>query len=575
MARMMPLSRSWQRVSLNMRWACRVLLLSLVMLQVRMPAEALGGVRRLGEQPCARALPVVRLRGGGGESPMELEDGEAPRGGLQRTIALMEQEMQLAAASMNFEDAARLRDAIGVLRRGVAEPGGYNRASEDAMSFDWERAQGHPPALQQPGPTARPGMPQAAPHTGAAPLDASRLWPESDAALREPAPGPDVDQADRAVAKMLSEARTAMLRADAGTEINICKVTKAFDAELERLVAAGVQAPSGQAVACLRLLIDTLAAASSSAANSRAVSLGAGPFAHLAPVLVEKVRLVLLTIGFSTAAGQVDTLELPEDYPRYILREAQGSVELKLEHLAPCAPPTPQQPTLTMHINEREVVVLLPSNAPLTLPQVPEDVYNFTARDLMDLLESNKKKYEEDSMLMTQEMRQRRCRGPAGVSHSMCRLRVRLSDGAMLEATFGAQEGVNAVLAVLEHVFLPSAPKPVLTTMPPVRVLHPPSGAAPAEAQGAQGVTETMHSLGLVPAGIINCRGQDGLRLDCSYLKPGSLSPHGPVHVAMCWSTTSPCIMRCAALLTPLLWSSLTNFPLVSWLPCALLTPLL
>ena len=118
MARMMPLSRSWQRVSLNMRWACRVLLLSLVMLQVRMPAEALGGVRRLGEQPCARALPVVRLRGGGGESPMELEDGEAPRGGLQRTIALMEQEMQQAAASMNFENAARLRDAIGVLRRG-------------------------------------------------------------------------------------------------------------------------------------------------------------------------------------------------------------------------------------------------------------------------------------------------------------------------------------------------------------------------------------------------------------------------------------------------------------------------
>jgi excinuclease UvrABC nuclease subunit len=30
----------------------------------------------------------------------------------------MEQEMQQAAASMNFENAARLRDAIGVLRRG-------------------------------------------------------------------------------------------------------------------------------------------------------------------------------------------------------------------------------------------------------------------------------------------------------------------------------------------------------------------------------------------------------------------------------------------------------------------------
>jgi hypothetical protein len=36
----------------------------------------------------------------------------------QRMIALMEQEMQQAAASMNFENAARLRDAIGVLRRG-------------------------------------------------------------------------------------------------------------------------------------------------------------------------------------------------------------------------------------------------------------------------------------------------------------------------------------------------------------------------------------------------------------------------------------------------------------------------
>ena len=467
----------------------------------------------------ARCSRVVCLRGGG---PMDVDDGSTPPpGGLQRTIALMEQEMQQAVADMKFEDAARLRDAISVLKQGgvAAAPGGDGPDAEPQVSFDWERARGIPPAvLQQPSPAARPGKPDEKPSTGPAPpLDAS-LWPASDAALREPAPGPDVDQADRAVAARLSEARNAMLHAGAGTELNICKVAKAFDAELERLVAAASQAPSGQAVACLRSLLETLAAVSSSAAKSR-VSLGAGPFAPLAPALVEGVRSVLLTIGFGPAAGgQAGALELADGYPLYILREAQGSVELMLERLVPHAPPVPKEPTLMMHMDAREVVLRLPSEAPLTLPEVPEDVYNFTARDLMDVLESNQKKYEEASMLMTQEMRQRRARGPTpAASHTTCRLRVRLSDGAMLEATFAAQEGVSAVLAVLEHVFLPSAPKPVLTTMPPVRRLHPPSAAEATEAHAA----ETMSSLGLVPAGVMNCRGQDGLRLDSSCLKPG------------------------------------------------------
>jgi len=49
------------------------------------------------------------------------DDGEkkAQGDGMQCTIAMLEKEMRKAAAAMNFEDAARLRDAINALKQGT------------------------------------------------------------------------------------------------------------------------------------------------------------------------------------------------------------------------------------------------------------------------------------------------------------------------------------------------------------------------------------------------------------------------------------------------------------------------
>jgi len=193
-----------------------------------------------------------------------------------------------------------------------------------------------------------------------------------------------------------------------------------------------------------------------------------------------------------------------------------------------------------MEFGQRQVVLILPPDCTAEVPEVPEDVYTFTARDLMDVLESNKKKYEEASLLMTSGMRQRRAQGSRASTHSTCRVRLRLTDGAMLEASFGVDEGVDAMLSVLAHVLHESAPQPVLRTMPPVQVLTEVTRVATHGSIAAMthvsmtDVSEvpvqhhtvgchTMTSLGLVPGGIINCRGLGGVSLDASCLKPSAL----------------------------------------------------
>jgi hypothetical protein len=137
-------------------------------------------------------------------------------------------------------------------------------------------------------------------------------------------------------------------------------------------------------------------------------------------------------------------------------------------------------------------------------------------------------------------MRQRRAQGARASTHSTCRVRLRLTDGAMLEASFGVDEGVDAMLSVLAHVLHESAPQPVLRTMPPVQVLTEVTrGATHASIAAMTDVSmtdvsevpvqhhtvgcHTMTSLGLVPGGIINCRGLGGVSLDASCLKPGAL----------------------------------------------------
>jgi len=451
-----------------------------------------------------------RLRGGGGDgssTPMECE--EEPTG-LGRTIALMEQEMKQAAADMKFEDAARLRDAIEVLRRGATTSAvpcdGTAAESEEALTFDWERARGVAP-IQVPRRPAR--REESSGRRAASPRDLSR-WPTSDAAFAEMETDDKADKADRATIDMLNEARNAMHRADAGDKPNLSQVIKAFDAALERLVEQGVKDNAAHLVACLRLLQQELS--SISKGESRRLNLSAGDFTRLSPQLLQAAGETLETIGFVPHVSQ-GVLELADDYPLYVLREAEGSLELKLGHLDPPRDSTPPAPSIRMSFEERGVVLLVPPAGPVKVPEVPDDVYNFTARDLMDVLESNKKYYEDASLLMTSGMRQRRNDHSRPSNHSTCRVRVRLADGAMLEAAFDVSEGVNALLAVLDRVFAEASPEVVLTTPPPVQVLTQENAAARP--------WHTMASLGLVPAGVLNCRGLGGKRLDSTCLRQG------------------------------------------------------
>lgn len=453
--------------------------------------------------------PQLCLRGGG--TPMEWEAPDGQGEGLHRTIALMEQEMQQAAADMKFEDAARLRDAIEVLKQGTGKTRHNAAAEGEILTFDWERARGVTPIQVPPRVSSTAETPG---RRAASPEDLSK-WPASEAAFAEMVTDERVDQADRAMVNVLNAARSAMLRAETGDKLSLSEAVRAFDTALELMVEEGTKEDSGKLLTCLRLLQRQLA--SILKGQSRTVNLSAGDLSHMSPRLLHLAGEALLTIGFVPHGDAVDLLQLADEYPLYLLREAEGSLELKIGHLDPPQHSTPPPPGIYLPLEQRGVVLLVPPDGPIKLPEVPEDVYNFTARDLMDVLESNKKYYEETSTLMTSGMRQRR-ENPARLSnHSTCRVRVRLTDGAMVEATYDVREGINALVSVLGQVFVESSPEPVLTTMPPVRVLtqepSSPAGERPS-------LWHTMTSLGLVPAGIINCRGLEGRRLDSTFVKP-------------------------------------------------------
>ena len=109
----------------------------------------------LPSQLAVARFPV--LRGGQPSPPCQdddvmHDDGEkkAQGDGMQSTIAMLEKEMSKAAAAMNFEDAARLRDAIIALKQGTAAARGQGlgeNKEEAMMTFDWERKRGEAPVL--------------------------------------------------------------------------------------------------------------------------------------------------------------------------------------------------------------------------------------------------------------------------------------------------------------------------------------------------------------------------------------------------------------------------------------------
>lgn len=478
-----------------------------------------------------RGFSAIALRGGGGAgegAPMEMDDAPGQSEVLSRSIEMMEAQMQKAAAEMKFEDAARLRDVITVLKQGAgpaAEASAANGKRPDAhsepkLTFDWERKRGVAPVLQSQD--TRP-VQSGSPHKRSVPESPeASLFPASDAAFAEEGRAKGVEPVDRAIANALNEARHAMQHADDGGELNICNVIRAFDAALEHLVGEGSKDSPLQLVACLRLLLQTVSSVSHT--EARVIDLAAEPFSQFEAPLLQLVREALMSIGFNARSDGLHKLQLVDDYPLYVLREAQGSIEIKLAHVEPHVAPTQQQASLGMELEERDVVVLVARQGPVQVPEVPEEVYNFTARDLIDVLESNKKMLEESSTLMTSEMRQRRMHAHRASIHTTCRVRMRLSDGTLLESSFAPHEGVAALHSVLAHVLRPGAPEPVLTTMLPVKVLTTVTTPSTPAASGEQKTddpkeleADTMQSLGLVPTGIINCRGAGGRPLgrDC------------------------------------------------------------
>ena len=474
----------------------------------------------------ARALRANHLRGGSGsgdDAPMEWEGegaqnkvGEEHGQGLQRSIELMEHEMQKAVHQMKFEEAARLRDAIAILKQGVgvegSKPKGSARQQESAgsLTFDWERLRGEPPITQTPK-EARP--PSAAVQDVPAPTDVG-IWPESDAGVDSTVT--TVSREDKAMAQTLEQARRAMQQVSTDGELDIQLIIKRFDQALDSLVADARTSSPDSLLACLRALVQALASISQSPLSVQgSVDLGGGPFCEAGPKTLDLLRGALQVLGFVGSPDKATILSLPENLPLYILREAQASLGVTISHLEPTRTSTPQQAPIQLALTERDVAVLVPSNAPLQLPEVPEEVYNFTARDLIDVLESTRSEYAAASTLMTRGMRQRRQLAHKAAETARCRVRIRLSDGAMVEATFGADEGVAAILSVLSHVFADGSAEPILTTMPPVRVL-----AGPTAVHDEVSV-ETMSSLGLVPAGVLNCRGAGGIRLEREAIREG------------------------------------------------------
>ena len=273
---------------------------------------------------CALSLPAVVLpsqlagarfpvlRGGQPSPPCQDDDvmhddgdKKAQGDGMQSTIAMLEKEMSKAAAAMNFEDAARLRDAINALKQGTpaARGQGLGENKEEEMTFDWERKRGEAPLLPSLG--KRPSGHNVLRKPATPSLDESLLWREAASETNEKS----VDPAVRYIANALHEARIAMKHAEDGGELNIQQVTKAFDAALEQLVDEGRRDSSPQLCACLRLLIRTLSSVSQT--NTRTVDLTACPFVQIQPPLLQMARAALLRIGFTAEAATPNTLVHP------------------------------------------------------------------------------------------------------------------------------------------------------------------------------------------------------------------------------------------------------------------------
>jgi len=203
---------------------------------------------------------------------------------------MMDKEMQQAASCCKFEDAARLRDAIAILKQQGDPPAGdmvgksanADSPGEEKLTFDWERMQGMAPVLR---------LPDEHVHGLESPGARKRIEPSSDASLF---PGSSrafaekearMDQADRAITNLLNEARNAMHHADDGGALDICEVTKAFDGALRLLVAEGRKDGPGKQISCLRLVLHTLCSASQF--KARYVNLGSAAFMQLRATLLE------------------------------------------------------------------------------------------------------------------------------------------------------------------------------------------------------------------------------------------------------------------------------------------------
>ena len=134
--------------------------------------------------------------------------------------------------------------------------------------------------------------------------------------------------------------------------------------------------------------------------------------------------------------------------------------------------------------------VLVPSETPHTMPELPPDFYNITAAEAKALIAESRAQREVEETLRTREQRELEAARKRRL-YRKALIRVRLPDGVVLQATFSAEATVSRVLQWVSDSL--RLPLPFELSVPRAKPLGEDLGASLVQAE-------------LVPAALLNFR---------------------------------------------------------------------
>ncbi|EKX53052.1 hypothetical protein GUITHDRAFT_101496 [Guillardia theta CCMP2712] len=376
------------------------------------------------------------------EDAMDVE--EDARGDLRASgdvrVELLEKEMQKAASELRFEDAAKLRDALEVLRRQSSDSnaqqqsksprvGGAKPNSDFPCTSGIRKSSNSPPGAigarkpyQRPSPT---------------------LWPQNDNEFQD-SDSEKVDPRDSAMSEILKQAKEAMNKV-ADDELNIRQAALASEKKLKELVSAKKDKEK------VSTLLSSL---------------------QLLHGIFTRVRIFAVVLENSRI--------IPRAYDRLYLYVRVTCTQSLDVYIPQC----------------RTIYSLLASTT--TVTDYPEEVYDFNAKDLLLCLESNKRRYEESSQLMTRKMREARHSTRKNISEPG-NIRIRFGDGCFLQGTFDGDEKISSIFHFVS-ASLKERRDFTLKTVPPVKYLE-------------KFLDNKIADMNLFPNGIVNVLCKEGAKL--------------------------------------------------------------